>query len=269
MSFRTVNIANTTDKKFMPKLVESLPTDVFFHYFFLEAQTETLTHSHAWGQLHLIKQGVLEMEVEQQKMICPANYAIWTPAHQKHKAFNRNDIEYCAINISQELSSALPERSCMIPLVPLLRSIIDDLVDRKITTILAEEDRCLSYVLMNRLARITPIESYLPSSNDKLLAPILEHLQQNPDDDSSLSIWAARVFSTERTLARRFQKELRMSFNDWRQRAKLVRALALLQEPILINEIAFQLGYSQGSSFIKMFRKLTGVTPEQFRKNYS
>ncbi|MDD9194725.1 helix-turn-helix domain-containing protein [Aliivibrio sp. S3MY1] len=42
--------------------------------------------------------------------------------------------------------------------------------------------------------------------------------------------------------------------------------MTLLKESISINEIAYQLGYSQGSSFIKMFRKHTGVTPEQFRK---
>lgn len=57
-----------------------------------------------------------------------------------------------------------------------------------------------------------------------------------------------------------------MSFNDWRQRAKLAKAMVLLKDAISINEIAYQLGYSQGSSFIKMFRKHTGVTPEQFRK---
>lgn len=268
MPFRTLNIANPTDRTFMPKLDESLPTDVFFHYFFLEAQTETLPHSHTWGQLHLIKQGVLEMEVDKQKMVCPANYAIWTPAHQKHRAFNRNDVEYCAINIALSISQGLPSHACMIPLTPLLRAIIDDLVERNTTAVVTEEDKCLSYVLMERLAKTNPIENYLPSTEDKLLAPILAKLQENPADDSSLATWAKRVFSTERTLARRFQKELKMSFNDWRQRAKLVKAMALLKESISINEIAFQLGYSQGSSFIKMFRKLTGVTPDQFRKQH-
>ncbi|WP_023603209.1 AraC family transcriptional regulator [Aliivibrio logei] len=262
----TPDIAITTYKKFMPKLTETLPTDVFCHYFFIEAKTETLPHSHSWGQLHLIKQGVLEMEVDQQKMVCPANYTIWTPPHQKHRAFNRNDIEYCAINITAELSEKFPKHACMIPLTPLLRVIIDDLIERKTTMVSSEEDKCLSYVLMDRLVKINPIEIYLPSTQDKLLAPILTQLEETPEDDSSLSVWAKRVFSTERTLARRFQKELKMSFNDWRQRAKLVKAMTLLKESISINEIAYQLGYSQGSSFIKMFRKHTGVTPEQFRK---
>ncbi|MBD1567203.1 AraC family transcriptional regulator [Vibrio sp. S12_S33] len=266
MPTRTPNIANRTANKFEPKLDDKLPTDIFFHYFFLEAKTETLPHSHMWGQLHIIKQGVLEMEVDQQIMVCPASYAIWTPANQIHRAFNRGDIEYCAINIALNLSKNLPGQACMIPLTPLIRALIDDLVERKTTAVLSEEDKCMGYVLMERLAKANIIDNYLPSTCDKLLAPILAQLQENPADDSSLATWAKRVFSTERTLTRRFKKELNMSFNDWRQRAKLVKAIILLKESISINEIAFELGYSQGSSFIKMFRKLTGVTPDQFRK---
>lgn len=266
MPFRTLNIANATERKFLPQLERELPTELFFHYFFLEAKTETLPHSHVWGQLHLIRQGVLEMEVDQQKMVCPASYAIWTPAHQMHRAYNRNDMEYCAFNIALDQSKNLPAHACMIPLTPLIRALVDDLIERKTTAVLSEEDKCMGYILMERLAKARPIENYLPSTDDKLLAPILTQLQENPADSSSLATWAKRVFSTERTLTRRFQKELNMSFNDWRQRAKLTKAMTLLSESLSINEIAFELGYSQGSSFIKMFRKLTGVTPEQFRK---
>jgi len=257
---------NRTVKKFMPKLEKQLPTDVFFHYFYFEAKTETLPHSHDWGQLHIIKQGVLEMEVERQKMICPASYAIWTPAQKVHQAFNRNDLEYCAINVSENLCRQLPKEACMIPLTPLLSSIISDLTSRNTTSILSEEDKCLSYVLMSRLAQAESINNFLPVTSHKLLQPIIEQLQTEPTDPTSLTEWAKRVFSTERTLARHFQKELKMSFNEWRQRAKLVKSMELLKQPISINEIAFQLGYSQGSSFIKMFKKLTGITPDQYRK---
>ncbi len=266
MSSETLNISNLTTKHFSPELYENLPTEVFVHYFFIEGQTKTMPHSHKWGQLHLIKQGVLEMEVEQQKMICPASYAIWTPANKVHRAFNRDDIEYCAINIAVELSDKFSDSACMIPLTPLLSAIINDLIDRDVTRIDTTEDKYLSYILIERLVKAKPIYNYLPVTENKLIVPILSHLEKHPDDNSTLEVWAKRVFSTKRTLARHFRKDLKISFNDWRQRARLVKAIELLNEPISINEIAYQLGYSQGSSFIKMFRKLTGITPEQFRK---
>ena len=253
-------------KHFMPIIATHLPSKVSFHYYSLQAKTQTLPHSHTWGQLHLIQQGLLEMEVEKKKLISPASYAIWTPAHKTHRAFNRTNIDYCAINICEQFSSKLPKHPCMIPLTPMLNTIINDFIERKITVIEAKEDRYLAYVLIDRLAQAAPITNYLPVSEDRLLKPILIALEQDPADNKNLCEWAKQVFSTERTLARRFQSELHMSFNDWRQRAKLVKALSLLKQAISINEIAFQLGYSQGSAFIKMFRKMTGVTPQQYRE---
>ncbi|HRW99910.1 MAG TPA: AraC family transcriptional regulator [Cyclobacteriaceae bacterium] len=35
-----------------------------------------------------------------------------------------------------------------------------------------------------------------------------------------------------------------------------------------VNQIAFQLGYEDVSYFIRFFKKLTGNTPEAFRKNF-
>lgn len=42
----------------------------------------------------------------------------------------------------------------------------------------------------------------------------------------------------------------------------------LLATPNQVNQIAFQLGYEDVSYFIRFFRKLTGQTPEAFRKNF-
>ena len=77
------------------------------------------------------------------------------------------------------------------------------------------------------------------------------------------------MFSTERTLTRRFQKQLRMSFNEWRQRLKVVTALQLLKKNDSINQVAFLLGYSDASAFIKMFRRHTGLTPAVYRQQVS
>ncbi|MGF1789249.1 AraC family transcriptional regulator [Photobacterium profundum] len=252
-------------RQFMPQLVEQLPTDVFIHYFHIAAGTETLAHHHRWGQVHLIKHGVLEMEVEGQKMVSPAGYAIWTPANVVHRAYNRKDIEYCAININQHLVAQLPRQACMIALSPLVQAIIDDLVHREVAAVDNYQDQCLTDVLIARLASAKRMDNFLPTTSDTLLSPILASLEADPADTRSLGEWAKHVYSTERTLTRRFQRELKMSFNEWRQRLKVVHALHLLKLQYSINDVAFSLGYSQASSFIKMFRRQTGMTPEVYR----
>lgn len=251
---------------FMPQLVEQLPSSVFVHYFHIAGGTETMTHQHDWGQVHLIKQGVLEMEVNGRKMVSPAGFAIWTPAQIPHRAFNRQDIEYCAINIDVSRSQHLPSQACMIALPPLVLAIIDDLVARKVDKIESHQDTCLTDVLLERLASAHQVDDFLPTTTDPLLQPILAELEANPANNCPLSEWAKRVFTTERTLHRRFQKHLRMSFNEWRQRLKVVTALQLLKQPDSISQVAYQLGYSDASAFIKMFRKHTGLTPSAYRQ---
>ena len=271
--FRQVDtgVGSMTKKKtinptFMPKLVEQLPSSVFVHYFHIAGGTETMTHQHDWGQVHLIKQGVLEMEVNGRKMVSPAGFAIWTPAQVPHRAFNRQDIEYCAINIDVSRSHHLPTQACMIALPPLVLAIIDDLVARKVDKIESHQDTCLTDVLLERLASAHQVDDFLPTTTDPLLQPILAELEANPANNCPLSEWAKSVFTTERTLHRRFQKHLRMSFNEWRQRLKVVTALQLLKQPDSISQVAYQLGYSDASAFIKMFRKHTGLTPSAYRQ---
>jgi AraC-like DNA-binding protein len=71
--------------------------------------------------------------------------------------------------------------------------------------------------------------------------------------------------TTERTLSRRCQDHLGMSFNEWRQRLKLVAALALLEAGVPVKDVSQQLGYGSASAFIAMFRRLTGTSPTQMR----
>lgn len=88
----------------------------------------------------------------------------------------------------------------------------------------------LCEVLRDRLQLAQVQESYLPTSDDKFLAPVLHALEAHPGDNTTLAGWAARVFTTERTLARRCQQQLHMTFGEWRQRLRFLRAIVLLEQ---------------------------------------
>jgi len=109
----------------------------------------------------------------------------------------------------------------------------------------------------------------LPASDDALLGPVLAALQADPGDRRSLAEWARVIGTTERTLSRRCRHALGMSFNDWRQRLKLLTALSLLEAGHPIQSIAYRLGYSTASAFIAMFRQLTGMSPTALRRRGS
>ncbi len=90
-------------------------------------------------------------------------------------------------------------------------------------------------------------------------------MEENPIDNTSLSEWAARVHTTERTLARHCQSELGMSFTEWRLRVRYLYSMDLLRKGHSVKEVALTLGYNQASPFIAMFKKYSGQTPEQYK----
>ncbi|MNT58854.1 HTH-type transcriptional repressor of iron proteins A [compost metagenome] len=96
---------------------------------------------------------------------------------------------------------------------------------------------------------------------------VLRIFEAEPGDERPLSELAREANASERTLARRFQRELGMSFSEWRQRLRVVKAMSFLEAGRTVESIAFDLGYGSASAFITMFRRLTGVTPDVFRRD--
>lgn len=103
---------------------------------------------------------------------------------------------------------------------------------------------CACAVLIDQLRLSPRQQTYLPSSDDKFLAPVLEALEHCPADNTSLAAWAARVYTTERTLSRRCQHDLGMSFSEWRQRLRFLHAVSLLEQGKTVQDVALDVGYS-------------------------
>jgi len=57
-----------------------------------------------------------------------------------------------------------------------------------------------------------------------------------------------------------------MPLSEWRQRLRTVEAMKRLDSGIKVESIALDLGYASASSFIAMFKKLMGVTPDEYRR---
>ena len=96
---------------------------------------------------------------------------------------------------------------------------------------------------------------------------MLSALEKNPADNTSLAQWAKQVYTTERTLSRRCQQELGMSFAQWRQRLRFLHSVSLLEQGKTVQEVALDLGYSSSSAFIAMFQQVSGTTPQRFRND--
>jgi len=247
--------------------IETPPDFLWINQLAMIANTEIAPHSHTWGQLNIINQGVMEVGFrDRDTIIAPWQYGIWIPAGIEHSSFNKKTLNYCSISIRHDRAQSLPAEPCMLELSNIVRAIIDDFIARGLHLLDDPKDRNLANVVIEQLTLSHPLSDFLPTTGDKYLKPILDFLQQNPGDNKTLAQWASEVYTTERTLARRCQLLLNLSFREWKQRLRFLRALSLLKTNLSIQEIAFMLGYNNPSNFIQMFKKFSGSTPEKYRR---
>ena len=245
---------------------EELPSPVLFGIARLDGPTSYPTQSHNWGEFVYSFSGVIELAIGNRQYLAPPHYGIWLPPQAEHFASTRSEALYCLVRIAPDRCERMPREACTLAVGPLIRAILSELMDRRVECPDTPEDERLMLVLVDQLIRAPQHRSYLPTSDDPALGRVLQALREQPSDNRSLAEWATQVHSTERTLSRRCQRDLGMSFAEWRQRLRLVRALAMLEEGAAVQSVALELGYSTASAFIAMFHRMMGMTPEELRK---
>ena len=119
-------------------------------------------------------------------------------------------------------------------------------------------------LILDELRALPVLPLHLQMPSDPRLMTICELLQRQPDDASTMTDWAERLAVDVKTIQRLFVKETGMTFGQWRQQARLLRALELLATGVKVIDVALALGYDSPSAFATMFRKQFGQTPSQF-----
>lgn len=223
-------------------------------------------HSHRWLQFSYASQGVLDVHTEGGRYLAPPQRAVWIPAGIEHRVRCTGQTLIRSLYITP---AAMPVqlRECRVVQVsPLLRELIQafSLLPAKYDEH-GSEGR-LAGVLLDQLASAPPVASMLPLPIDSRLQTITNHLQQEPDDTTTLSDWAAQLGVSEKTLSRLFNQQTGLTFRLWRQRLRLFHALPLLEQHEAVTDVALACGYESVSAFISAFNQQFGCTPGEFFK---
>lgn len=262
-----MSIPRSSLPRYYPPLPEKTPVTLLFRGEIVEGNSEYVQHSHSWSQIICVKSGVLAMMVAGQRYLAPREFAIWLPAGTEHSSYNRKETRFCAIDIAPDLDENLPSAPCLLTPTAIFNAIADDCFSRNLTEPQTEADLRMCRVLLDQISLAPRQDTYLPMSENKLLAPVLAALEKNPADNTSLAQWATRVYTTERTLSRRCVQELGMGFAEWRQRLRFLHSISLLEQGKTVHEVALDVGYSSSSAFIAMFQQISGTTPQRFRND--
>ncbi|WP_084614214.1 AraC family transcriptional regulator [Nakamurella lactea] len=226
-------------------------------------------HTHSRGHLVYAARGVLSVHTERGTSVVPTNRVAWVPAGVSHfhRAHSATDMRILFLPHAD--NDRLPDHPVVLLAENLARELLLTLTGPRSYAGPDVEDRGrlgrLRRVLLDELhdAREQPLQ--IPEPVDDRLRSIARRLQDDPADNSSLAELGRTGGASARTLSRLLQRELGMTFYQWRTQLRLAHALALLADGHDITSVAHSCGWSNPSSFIAAFTGLLGTTPGRYQ----
>jgi two-component system, response regulator YesN len=105
------------------------------------------------------------------------------------------------------------------------------------------------------------------TGND-LVDAVVNYIQRKYGEDISLSSAAQEAGITPAYLSTLFKQTMGQSFVDYLSTVRIEKACELLKESKLKTyEIAYRVGFQDEKYFTKVFKKLTGISPSEFKQN--
>lgn len=113
--------------------------------------------------------------------------------------------------------------------------------------------------------------SYVPVNEDNKsdrLAEVFKYVKSNYKEEISLDEISKIANLTPTSFCRMFKAKTKKPFVEYLNEIRVSNACKYLIETDLgISEIAYECGYKTASNFNKLFKKLIGTTPKEYRKN--
>jgi AraC-like DNA-binding protein len=229
----------------------------------LPADVHIGAHSHAWGQLTYAANGMMRVSAAGSSWIVPPQRAIWIAPDIEHEVTMLEPACLSPLRIHASRDPFPGETCRVVEVSSLLRELIATMVTAG-DTLPRPRANLIGELILDELALSPSRPIRVPLPRDKRLKGLCQALIDAPGDTQTLADWARAVGASERTLARLFERELGMSFGQWRQQVRLAHGASLIARGLPLWQVAQQLGYASQSAFTAMFRKTFGTTPSAF-----
>lgn len=103
--------------------------------------------------------------------------------------------------------------------------------------------------------------------NRRLVNKAVEYLKQNYSTDVKLEDLAMKSFISKNYFSKLFKEVTGINFSDYIQHLRVEEACYLLKNTDMkVIDIALQVGFNDIKFFYEVFKKITGMTPGDFRK---
>ncbi len=222
------------------------------------------SHDHPWGQLAFCNSGLMRVTTDGASWLSPPTRAIWLPAGVAHEIVMRGEVATRFLYLAPELAAPLPTALCVYEVAPLLRELILHVLKLRMLHPDAPEQARLAQLLIDLLLQARTQDLALPLPRDRRARALADRVQARPGEPASLVDLARRAGASLRTMQRLFPAETGLTLEAWRQKARLIAAVAALSEGAPVGVTAANCGYDSPSAFIAAFKRQFGLTPARY-----
>lgn len=221
-------------------------------------------HSHAAAQLLYAIRGVMSVTTHAGIFVVPPLRAVWIPANVVHSVTVHSEVSIRTLLIDAAVARQLFDEVRVVSISPFMRELILQAFEVPARRRLTGRREWIVRLILDELTVIPSVPLHLPRPRDRRLCRVTTALIADPSDGRTLTDWSRVVGASPRTLMRAFKRETGLSFEKWRQQARLQAALAGLARGLPVTTVALDVGYATPSAFATMFRRALGRAPSRY-----
>jgi AraC-like DNA-binding protein/quercetin dioxygenase-like cupin family protein len=222
-------------------------------------------HSHSWNQLVYATAGALTVNAEGRNFVISPDHAVWLPTGTMHRVGSLLGAEFRSLYVADSRRLKIAGCPTVFRVSQLLRALIIEAATFERGKADAYTARVTTLIL-DQLHRAEPVDFSLPWPSSPSIAELCDALYGDPADLRGLVQWGKKLGMSARTLSRRFEDEVGISFRTWQRKLRLFKAMEFLGGGRSVTEIALDLGYASTSAFIYMFKQEVGRSPRVYQR---
>lgn len=217
--------------------------------------------------------GALRLEVDGTTWSLPPARAALIRAGVPIEVTIPQPVTTSSVLFSPDFAAAPPSRLTVFDMTPLARALVSECARW------GDEDSPpddYAVAMFRALAAATwalaeePSPAQMPCGRSPEVRSSLEITAARMADEPRFDDIAAEVGLAPRSLARRFETELGMTWQASLRRLRVLRAIELLASTDRsVTQIAMDVGYGSASAFNAAFRDLIGQTPTEYRRGFT
>jgi AraC-like DNA-binding protein len=226
---------------------------------------DTEWHFHDMHQLMYAFEGGIEVDSARGTHLVPRQLAAWIPAGVAHRT-RIHRVRSGSVFFPGQMVGNAGDRVRTILVSTLMREMIRE----SMRWPCSESESPMGLAYFDAMAKLCAewiereTDLVLPRSRDPRLTRALQFTTKKTN--ATLAAVCRHAGMSERSLRRYATLEVGMTWDDYRRRARLLRAISLLSDTdTSIGDIAAQCGFESPSAFARAFGVVMGEAPRDYR----